>query len=507
VAPIRRTFIRAKGWNAERAFGLAQSARKFESRVTLLCSDDTVNAKEPAEVLTLGPTPGQEVVLEVEGKDEQEAFAALLPELALAAGPYESSAARFQRLIDLFGAEATEYPRMGPTHERRELTRIGVFGVGGAGCNAISHMIDSGLAGVEMHAVNTDSQALGMSLSPKKIQIGVQLTGGLGSGGDPNIGKQAADESIELLREALSGFDMVFVAAGEGGGTGTGAAPVVAEVAKRSGALVVAVVTKPFRFEGKLREQRATNGVEALRPHADTVIVVPNERVLAEYDQKPCFEAFRLADEMLLNAVRGISEMITTRQLINIDFADVRAVMSERGGAVMSVGIASGPGRASEAANRALKSPLIEDVMIESARKILLHISGDDSMTLKEVDEAATTVFHATKGQADVRMGAARNKDLHDNMKVTMFATGLTEPLPKVDEVSDLLAKMELFPAGKRRVGAEGALTIDRNNLDIPTFIRRQIDGEPSNDTPGRPSSKPEAGTEPGKGTSEGPHQ
>jgi len=363
-----------------------------------------------------------------------------------------------------------------PVKEEKDLTRIGVFGVGGAGCNAINHMIDAGLAGVELHVVNTDLQALSMSLAPNKIQIGAQLTGGLGSGGDPNIGKQAADESIEQLRDALAGFDMVFVAAGEGGGTGTGAAPVVAEVAKRSGALVVAVVTKPFQFEGKLREQRAVNGVAALRPHADTLIVLPNERVLSEYGEQPCFEAFRLADEVLLNAVRGISEVVITRQLINIDFADVRAVMSEHGGAVMSVGVASGAGRASEAAHRALTSPLIEDVMVESARKVLLNVSGDDSMTLKEVDEAATTVYHATNGRADVRMGAARNKALHDNMKVTMIATGLSDPLPKIDEVSDLLAEMDLFPGAKRRVGKEGALAIDRNNLDIPTFIRRQID-------------------------------
>jgi len=363
-----------------------------------------------------------------------------------------------------------------PVKEEKNLTRIGVFGVGGAGCNAINHMIDAGLAGIELHAVNTDLQALGMSFAPNKIQIGAQLTGGLGSGGDPKIGKQAADESIEQLREAMSGFDMVFVAAGEGGGTGTGAAPVIAEVAKRNGALVVAVVTKPFQFEGKLREQRATTGVEALRPHADTLIVLPNQRVLAEYGEKPCFEAFRLADDVLLNAVRGISEVVITKQLINIDFADVRAVMSERGGAVMSVGIASGPGRASEAAHRALQSPLIEDVMVESARKILLNISGDDSMTLKEVDEAATAVFHATNGQADVRMGAARSKELHDNMKVTMIATGLSDPLPKVDEVSDLLVEMELFPTVRRLAGKDSRMAIDRSNLDIPTFIRRQID-------------------------------
>ncbi|HTW90621.1 MAG TPA: cell division protein FtsZ [bacterium] len=363
-----------------------------------------------------------------------------------------------------------------PVREDRSLTRIGVFGVGGAGCNAINHMIDARLSGVELHAVNTDLQALGMSLSPNKIQLGAQLTGGLGSGGDPNIGKQAADESIEQLREALSGFDMVFLAVGEGGGTGTGAAPVMAEVARRSGALVVAVVTKPFQFEGKQREQRALRGIEALRPQVDTLIVLPNQRVLAEYGEKPCFEAFRLADDVLLNAVRGIAEVVITKQLINIDFADVRAVMSEHGGAIMSVGIASGPGRASEAAHRALQSPLIEDVMVESARKILLNITGDDAMTLKEVDEAATTVYNATNGQADVRMGAARSKDLRDSMRVTMIATGLSDPLPKVDEVSDLLAEMDLFPSIKRTMGKEVTMAVDKHNLDVPAFLRRQLD-------------------------------
>ena len=363
-----------------------------------------------------------------------------------------------------------------PVVEEKHLTRIGVFGVGGAGNNAVNRMVEAELSGVELFAVNTDLQALRMSVAPNKIQIGAQLTGGLGSGGDPRVGRQAADESVELLRENLAGFDMVFVAAGEGGGTGTGAAPVIAQQARSSGALVVAVVTKPFLFEGPVREGKARDGITALRPHVDTLIVMPNDKLLSVHGSLPVGKAFRTADEVLLNAVRGISEVVITRQLINIDFADVRAVMCERGGAVMSVGIASGAGRASEAAHRALQSPLIEDVVVASARKILLNISGDDSMTLNEVDEAATTVYHATNGQADVRMGAARNKGLHDSMRVTMIATGLNEPLPKLDEVSDLLSDMELFPAARRRVGQEGALAIDRNDLDIPTFIRRQID-------------------------------
>lgn len=358
----------------------------------------------------------------------------------------------------------------------RKLTRIGVFGVGGAGCNAVNHMIDAGLADVEFYAVNTDLQALSMSSSPNKVQIGAQLTGGLGSGGDPKIGQQAAEESIELVRENLSGFDMVFIAAGKGGGTGTGAAPVIAETAKHQGALVVAVVTRPFEFEGKARARKAVEGIEKLRTRVDTLIVLPNQRILEVYGEQPCFEAFRMADEVLLNAVRGISEIVTSRQLINIDFADVRAVMAERGGAVMAVGEANGQGRASEAAHRALNSPLIENVSIETARKVLLNISGDSRMTLKEVDEAASIVYHATNGQADIRMGAARPRGQKESIKVTLIATGLNEPLPRVEDVTDLLTNADLFPARRRHLGKEGELVLDRNDMEIPTFLRRNLD-------------------------------
>ncbi|NPV14621.1 cell division protein FtsZ [candidate division WOR-3 bacterium] len=359
--------------------------------------------------------------------------------------------------------------------EERNLTRIGVFGVGGAGCNAVNHMCEVKLGGVELYAVNTDLQALSMCLVPNKIQIGAQLTGGLGSGGDPKIGRQAAEESIQTLREHLAGFDMVFIAAGEGGGTGTGAAPVIAQEAKQQGALVVAVVTRPFDFEGKQRQEKARMGIDMLRPHVDTLIVLPNQRILEVYGAQPCFEAFRLADEVLLNAVSGISEIVTTRQLINIDFADVRTVMSERGGAVMSVGIAQGEGRATEAAHRALRSPLIEDVSIESARRVLLNISGDETMTLKEVDEAASIIFHATNGQADIRMGAARLEGMKSALKVTLIATGLNEPLPRFEDVSDLLNNLDeslIRGTGIKR----GERTVDPTNLEVPTFIRKQLD-------------------------------
>jgi len=360
--------------------------------------------------------------------------------------------------------------------DERKLTRIGVFGVGGAGCNAVNHMIDAGLGDVEFYAVNTDLQALSMSLSANKVQIGAQLTGGLGSGGDPKIGQQAAEESIELIRENVSGFDMVFVAAGEGGGTGTGAAPVLAEVARTQGALVVSVITRPFEFEGKARARKATEGIEKLRTRVDTLIILPNQRILEVHGQEPCFEAFRMADDVLLNAVRGIAEIVASKQLINIDFADVRAVMAERGGAVMAVGEADGDGRAGEAAHRALNSPLLENVSIETARKVLLNISGDQRMTLKEVDEAASTIYHATNGQADIRMGAARSRGQKDGIKVTLIATGLNDPLPGIEDVSDLLTDADLFPAGRRKVGRNGELVLDRNDLEIPTFLRRSLD-------------------------------
>lgn len=360
--------------------------------------------------------------------------------------------------------------------EERNLTRIGVFGTGGAGCNAVNHMAEAGLAGVELYAVNTDLQALAMSLAPNKIQIGAQLTGGLGSGGDPHIGRQAAEESIETLRENLAGFDMVFIACGEGGGTGTGAAPVLAQEAKQQGALVVAVVTRPFDFEGRARKEKASSGIDALRPHVDTLIVIPNQRILQVHGKEPCFDAFRLADDVLLNAVGGIAEIVTTRQLINIDFADVRSVMSERGGAVMTTGTAEGEGRASESAHRALQSPLIEDVTIETARKVLLNVTGDESMTLKEVDEAASIVFHATNGQADVRMGAARNRDLKGRMKVTLIATGLNEALPRIEDLTDLLTGADLLPIKKHKAGRECEVVIDKANFEVPAFIRRQLD-------------------------------
>lgn len=361
----------------------------------------------------------------------------------------------------------------------KNLIRIGVLGVGGAGGNALNHMIEAGLKNVEFYAVNTDLQALEMSLSPNKIQIGAQITGGLGSGGDPEIGRKACEESLETLKEILTGLDMVFIAAGEGGGTGTGAAPLIAQTAKAQGALVVAVVSKPFEFEGKGRLRKALQGIEELRSKVDTLILIPNQKLLTAFSHSPLFEAFRLADEVLLNAVRGISEIVTTRQMVNIDFADVRTVLSEKGGSLMSVGIGQGESRATSAAHNAITSPLIEGQSIESAKKVLLNICGDDTMTLHEVGEAAKIIHDACQGTADIRFGAARDLSLKDAIRVTVIATGLEEPLPHWNEITNSLFSNEdnsLFWARRKRIKKGEELGIEKNNLEIPTFLRRQLD-------------------------------
>lgn len=360
--------------------------------------------------------------------------------------------------------------------EEKNFVKIGVIGVGGAGCNAVNHMIEAGLKGVEFYAVNTDIQSLQMNLAQNKIQIGAQITGGLGSGGDPEIGRKACEESIDLLREILTGLDMVFIATGEGGGTGTGATPLVAETAKAQGALVVSVVTRPFSFEGRSRARKALSGLESLKDKVDTLIVIPNQKLLSVHGEKSAFDAFRLADEVLLNAARGISEIVTSSQMINIDFADVRSVMLEKGGALMTIGTASGEGRATESAHQAISSPLIEEINIGTAKKVLLNITGGDTMTLHEVNEAATVVHNATNGQADIRLGAARDRSYKDIMKVTVIATGIEEALPKPDEVCELLKQDEIFPVRRRRIRQEAELAIDKSNLEIPTFLRRQLD-------------------------------
>ncbi|MBA2476847.1 MAG: cell division protein FtsZ, partial [Actinobacteria bacterium] len=306
------------------------------------------------------------------------------------------------------------------------LAVIRVVGVGGAGLNAINRMIDSGLAGVEFLAVNTDSQQLGMSEAPAKLHIGRELTQGLGSGSDPDVGRRAAEENADAIKDALRGSDMVFVTAGEGGGTGSGAAPVVARVARSVGALTVGIVTTPFRFEGTRRRQQAEEGVRALRDACDTTIVIPNDRLLEVLERTTSMlDAFRIADDVLRQGVQGICDLITMPGLINLDFADVRTIMSDAGSALMGIGFSSdGENRAREAAERALRSPLI-DTEITGASGILLSIAGGDDLGLLEVNEAAEVIRSAATDETNIIFGATVDERLRGQVWVTVVATGL----------------------------------------------------------------------------------
>lgn len=291
--------------------------------------------------------------------------------------------------------------------------RIKVIGVGGGGGNAVNNMIHSNLEGVEFIVANTDAQALAKSLAPNRIQIGETVTRGLGAGAKPDIGRQAAEESRERIREHLEGADMIFVTAGMGGGTGTGAAPIIAQVAREMNALVVAVVTKPFNFEGKKRMRFADEGLEELRQHVDTVITIPNQKLLSMVGKNTTvLEAFRKADDVLHQAVRGITDLIKVGGLINVDFADVRTVMDERGLAMMGAAEATGDTRALDAATNAISSPLLDDVSIHGARGVLINITGGYNLTLQEVDEAATVVRDMAHEDAIIVFGAVLDKSL-----------------------------------------------------------------------------------------------
>jgi cell division protein FtsZ len=306
--------------------------------------------------------------------------------------------------------------------------RIKVVGIGGGGGNAINTMIASALLGVEFVAANTDMQALRANLAPTKIQLGEQLTKGLGAGANPNIGREAALEDTENIRDHLAGADMVFITAGMGGGTGTGGAPVVARIAKELGALTVAVVTKPFQFEGKKRMRQAEDGMRELKDAVDTLISIPNQRLLAIAARNtPLLETFRKADDILLQAVRGISDLITVHGLINLDFADVRAIMSEMGMAIMGAGAASGENRAIEAAQKAISSPLLEDVSIRGAKGVLINITGSLDLSLYEVNEAASLIQEEAHEDANIIFGAVIDEQMGDELRITVIATGFAE--------------------------------------------------------------------------------
>jgi cell division protein FtsZ len=402
---------------------------------------------------------------------------------------------------------------------------IKVIGVGGAGGNAVNRMMEAGLRGVDFIAANTDAQVLDQSRCPKRIQLGTGITKGLGSGANPNVGREAAEEDEAAIAEVLTGADMVFVTAGMGGGTGTGAAPVVARVARSMGALTVAVVTRPFEFEGRRRSQIAEEGLQALREKVDTLIVIPNQRLLAIVEKHtPLKEAFRVADQVLHYATKGISDLITVPGLVNLDFADVKTVMAERGNALMGAGHSSGPNRAYEAAQSAVSSPLLDDVSISGAEALLVNVTGGESMTLHEINEAVTVVVDAAGRDANVIFGAVIDESMGDALSITVIATGFGKAemkarpaetmrfqAPRVIEMEPRAARSTVVvrptleevdmeevleassssetpapaaagprPAFRMAPGTArrpfGGRAISKENMDVPAFMRKQMD-------------------------------
>ncbi len=337
-----------------------------------------------------------------------------------------------------------------------------VIGVGGAGNNAVNTMIDAGLNGVEFITVNTDVQALDNSKAPIRIQIGKNETKGLGAGANPELGKRAIEEDKEEIKQALQGADMVFVTAGMGGGTGTGAAPVIAQIAKEMGALTVSIVTKPFMFEGFPRMKRAEGGLENLREFSDTLIIIPNQRILAIVDkQTSMIESFKMADSVLLQATKGISDIINVPGLINCDFADVKTIMSGSGDALMGTGMASGEERALVACKQAISSPLLEGISINGAQGVLINITGSSSMGMHEVNDAATVIYEEVGENANIIFGAVIDENMGDNLAVTVIATGFNEAMST---------------RGKNVIQAPNSNTIplDSKTLDKPAYVRQE---------------------------------
>ncbi|MHB9145188.1 MAG: cell division protein FtsZ [Symbiobacteriia bacterium] len=342
--------------------------------------------------------------------------------------------------------------------EMDQVAAIKVIGVGGGGNNAVNRMIQSGLRSVEFIAVNTDAQALTLSHAEHKLQIGGKLSRGLGAGANPDIGEQAAHESRELILQALSGADMIFITAGMGGGTGTGAAPIVAEVAKELGALTVGVVTKPFAFEGRKRLAQAERGIAALRDKVDTLITIPNDRLLQVIEKKTSIiEAFRMADDVLRQGVQGISDLIAVPGLINLDFADVKTIMCDAGSALMGIGVARGENRAVEAARMAISSPLLETTM-DGAKGVLLNITGGADLGLSEVNDAAEIIAQAADPDANFIFGAVIDDNIIDEIRITVIATGFDQGVYRPGRRMD---DLDLKPFAS-------------DDLDIPAFLRRK---------------------------------
>lgn len=355
------------------------------------------------------------------------------------------------------------------------VAKIRVLGIGGAGNNAINSMILSAkIRGVEFIGVNTDAQALLMNQSVTKIQIGENLTKGLGSGGDPEIGRKAAEESSEKIQGLLEGSDMVFLTAGMGGGTGTGATPIIAKVAKDSGALTVAVVTKPFPFEGTRRMVAAEDGIEQLKDKVDTLIVIPNQRILEVVDKKlSLIDAFKVADSVLTDGVHGISDLITIPGLVNVDFADVKTIMKDAGTALMGIGVGVGENRAQHAARQATASPLLE-VSMQGARGVLFNITGGLDLTMTEVDEAAKIISAAADPDANIIFGTTIDETIHDQLKITLIATGFDEGRKRLQ---DMLAIQEEV-RGEANDQEASNISMKENDeesvFDIPAFLRQK---------------------------------
>ena len=387
--------------------------------------------------------------------------------------------------------------------DRSNSARLKVIGCGGAGGNAVNRMIGAGLRGVEFIVANTDMQALAQSLAPTRIQIGVNTTRGLGSGGDPQTGRRSAEEDEAAITDAVADADMVFITAGMGGGTGTGSAPVVARLARQAGALTVAVVTKPFQFEGRRRLRQADEGLAELRNEVDTLLVIPNERLLSVVDKTTALsEAFSVADNVLLQATKGISELVTVPGLVNLDFADVKSIMACRGNALMGTGKGTGPNRAVDAASQAVSSPLLEDVSIHGAEGVLVNITGGRDLTLHEVNEAAQVVTQAAGDDANVIFGAVIDPSLDGDLLITVVATGfgahgtsarlverMHRPQP-LQVVGGTAAPAEVASGGghaaesgrgsgwPRRESRPqwGRSTPRADSLEVPTFLRRNMD-------------------------------
>jgi cell division protein FtsZ len=370
------------------------------------------------------------------------------------------------------------------------VAKIKVIGVGGGGCNAVNRMIDTGLAGIEFWTVNTDAQALTHSSTTNAMQLGQKLTRGLGAGGNPSIGQKAAEESRDEIFQAVEGSDLVFITAGMGGGTGTGAAPVVAEAAKEAGALTVGVVTRPFTFEGRRRTSQAESGIAALQASVDTLIIIPNDKLLSVIsEQTPVQEAFRVADDILRQGVQGISDIITISGLVNVDFADVRAVMADAGSALMGIGVGSGKSRAREAAIAATSSPLLE-TSIDGAGGVVFNITGGSDLTLHEVNQAAEIIYEAVDPNANIIFGAVIDDRLQGEIRITVIATGFNGDARSIPSMNSARvtpmtrsASPTVFDGGggaplgaPAESGAEEGTNqpIISPNLDIPEFLQRR---------------------------------